>query len=323
MAAPIGLIVNPASGRDMRRLVSLGATVGNAEKVATALRAIAGAAAMGAADVILMPDGAGLAQRIRKGAPAGSVRLAEIEVRGRGIDARHAAAAMRAAGCAAVIVLGGDGTCREAAAGLGEVPMLALSTGTNNAFPEMIESTLAGMAAGALASGRVAAAEVCRRAPILRLDGALSDHALVDAALVDTAGIGAGAVWEVARIRRLALARPSAGCIGLSAIGAFADPLAPLGLGLTLASAGRRVAAPIAPGVVAAVHVATSERLAVGGGMTFEGPGTLALDGERLATLRRGESVRVTLRDDGPWRIDVARCLAAAAEMSCLEADAA
>jgi hypothetical protein len=315
MPAPIGLIVNPASGRDMRRLVSLGATVGNAEKVATALRAIAGAAALGVDDFILMPDGAGVAQRIQKAAPAGFSRMAAINVRGRGTDARNAAAAMRQAGCAAVIVLGGDGTCREAAGGLVDVPMLALSTGTNNAFPEVIEGTLAGMAAGALACRLAAAAEVCRRAPILRLSGAVTDHALVDAALVDTVGVGAGAVWEVERVRKLALARPSTGCIGLSAIGGFADPAAPQGLGLTLGTGGRTVTAPIAPGVVRRVDVLASERLSAGSGMTFAGPGTLALDGERLSTLRLGEVVRVTLCDDGPVRIDVTRCLAAVADV--------
>ena len=55
---------------------------------------------------------------------------------------------------AAVVLLGGDGTMRAAAPGLGDTPMLALSTGTNNAFPIMMEATVAGMAVGLIATGR-------------------------------------------------------------------------------------------------------------------------------------------------------------------------
>ncbi len=46
------------------------------------------------------------------------------------------------------MLLGGDGTMRAAVPGLGRTPMLALSTGTNNAFPIMLEATVAGVAVG-------------------------------------------------------------------------------------------------------------------------------------------------------------------------------
>jgi len=62
-------------------------------------------------------------------------------------------AQMMAGHCsAAVVLLGGDGTMRAAVPGLGDTPMLALSTGTNNAFPVMIEATVAGMALGMIAT---------------------------------------------------------------------------------------------------------------------------------------------------------------------------
>ena len=47
---------------------------------------------------------------------------------------------------AAIVVLGGDGTHRVVAAHCGDIPLLALSTGTNNAFPELREATVAGLA---------------------------------------------------------------------------------------------------------------------------------------------------------------------------------
>ena len=61
---------------------------------------------------------------------------------------------MRAAGAAAIVVLGGDGTHRVVAKACGDVPLCALSTGTNNAFPEMREATVAGLATGLVATGR-------------------------------------------------------------------------------------------------------------------------------------------------------------------------
>ena len=59
---------------------------------------------------------------------------------------------MRAAGVAAIVVLGGDGTHRVVAKACGDVPICALSTGTNNAFPEMRETTVAGLATGLVAT---------------------------------------------------------------------------------------------------------------------------------------------------------------------------
>src|SRR6478609_12196376 len=74
---------------------------------------------------------------------------------------------------AAVVLLGGDGTMRAAAPALGDTPMLALSTGTNNAFPIMLEATVAGMALGLIATGRADAP--LRRAKVLHVDIARAD----------------------------------------------------------------------------------------------------------------------------------------------------
>ncbi|RXL61777.1 ATP-NAD kinase, partial [Citrobacter sp. AAK_AS5] len=51
------------------------------------------------------------------------------------------------------------GTHRAVAMRCGDVPITTLSTGTNNAFPDLREATTAGFATGLLASGRVSRAE--------------------------------------------------------------------------------------------------------------------------------------------------------------------
>lgn len=62
---------------------------------------------------------------------------------------------MRAAGVKAIIVLGGDGTHRAVACECADVPIAGLSTGTNNAFPEIGESTITAMAVGLYATGKL------------------------------------------------------------------------------------------------------------------------------------------------------------------------
>src|SRR5919201_599750 len=63
---------------------------------------------------------------------------------------------MRARGVGAIVVLGGDGTHRLVAKHCDTIPLCALSTGTNNVFPELREATVAGLATGLVATGDVA-----------------------------------------------------------------------------------------------------------------------------------------------------------------------
>ena len=66
----------------------------------------------------------------------------------------QAVAAICETGARAIVVLGGDGTHRVVARACGDVPICALSTGTNNAFPEWRETTVAGLATGFYVTGR-------------------------------------------------------------------------------------------------------------------------------------------------------------------------
>ena len=54
--ARIGIIANPASGKDIRRLVSYATTIDNSEKVNICKRAVLAAEALGVRDVVFMPD---------------------------------------------------------------------------------------------------------------------------------------------------------------------------------------------------------------------------------------------------------------------------
>ena len=50
-------------------------------------------------------------------------------------DSSRAAKAMREAGVGCIVTLGGDGTNRVVAKECGDIPIMPISTGTNNVFP--------------------------------------------------------------------------------------------------------------------------------------------------------------------------------------------
>ena len=90
------------------------------------------------------------------------------------------------AGCDTVVSLGGDGTNRAITRAAPDVNLVALSTGTNNVFPQLLEPTIGGMVAGLVAAGRLSRAHLARRAKVLRLrfSNGTTDVGLIDAALL-------------------------------------------------------------------------------------------------------------------------------------------
>lgn len=324
-AAPIGLIANPASGKDIRRLVAHASTFDNAEKVNIVRRVLAGAVAQGATHFLYMRDehdlvGAAL-DALRE--PPDCEPLA-TPCTGTAVDTERAARAMCEAGCGVVVSLGGDGTNRMIARGWREAPLIAISTGTNNVFPLMLEGTVAGAAAGLIATGAMSLTEVSTRAKriALTVEDEADDLALIDAALVAGAFAGTRAIWDVAGLRQIVLARAEPAAVGLSAIGGLLDPLGASdegGLDIELcgedaAGAALRTLAPIAPGRYEEIALRRVRRLAPGAPVELRGPGLLALDGERERRLTPGQRAVARVLRDGPQVVDVAQTLRLAAE---------
>lgn len=322
----VGVIANPSSGKDIRRLVARGSVFDNNEKVNIVRRALLGLDSVGVRRVVFMPDYFSIVPRALDGARlrlrAEALQMA-VEADQR--DSIRAARLMAEAGVACVITLGGDGTNRAVAHGCGEVPLVPVSTGTNNVFSVMVEGTLAGLAAGLVAVRAVEPAEVTRptkRLDVL-LDGERVDLALVDVAFSRERFVGSRAIWNPYAVRELVLAQAEPGSIGLSAIGAHLRPVsrnAAQGLYLRLAnpaSGGReeetpevQVLAPIAPGLVTPVGVRAHRLLEVGETVELEpAHGCLALDGEREMVVQPRQRVAVKLTFDGPRVVDVERTL--------------
>jgi predicted polyphosphate/ATP-dependent NAD kinase len=330
----VGIIANPASGRDIRRLVAHGTVFDNNEKTAIVRRVLLGLEAVGIARVAYMPEhDFGILPRalsLQQGQTSGLHLEAfplSMPVLGTSADSTRAAQLLAALGAGCIITLGGDGTNRAVAKGCGTVPLVPISTGTNNVFPGFIEGTIAGMAAGLVASARVDSHAV-RRVPWLevRVNEAARDNALVDVVASSLPFVGSRAIWDLSTVREIVLSRVAPATIGLSALGgallnaSSEEKDAQPGMHIVLGQSDKQVLAPLAPGLIKWVGVTSYRRLALESVVQFQpGAGTIALDGEREIELATQALVEVKLSPDGPFVVDVPAALQAAARAGYLQ----
>lgn len=340
----VGIIANPAASKDIRRLVAQGRVIPDWEKVNIVRRALLGLQAMGIGEVIAMPDSSHLCQRARDDSQLNlDLSLLEMPTYHTEGDTIRAASMMEEQGARCLITLGGDGTNRAVACGTCALPIIPISTGTNNVFPQMIEGTLAGLAAGVVASGRMPPewASVVSKTLAVYVDGEFRDMALIDVAFSRERYVATRAIWDLSTLYEVFLTRCEPSSIGLSSVGARLEVVTSSdagGLRYVLGEKGQgsnetergsygpaaaanaedsstQVLAPIAPGIVAEVPIARWERLAEGQRFEVEGRhSSVALDGERAFTVTPGQRVEVSIQRNGPPVVQVDRALQMAAE---------
>ena len=327
MSSPlVGIIANPASGRDIRRLVAHGTIFDNNEKTAIVRRVLVGLEAVGIRQVAYMPEhDYGILPRaltkLRDHTFSLKALPLEMPVLGTSADSTRAAHQLAEMGAGCIITLGGDGTNRAVARGCGAVPLIPISTGTNNVFPTFLEGTIAGMAAGLVARDMRDGKAVVRQAPCLevRVDDVTVESALVDVVVSSLPFVGARALWDTSVVREVVLARVIPGAIGFSALGgALLDSgnerHERAGMHIVLGADGSQVIVPLAPGLVTWVGITEHRWLAINDIVRFQpGVGTLALDGEREIELSTTSKVEVQLCADGPYVVNVPATLEGAA----------
>ena len=369
----IGIVANPASGKDIRRLVSYATVIDNNEKVNITKRIVLAASALGIERVYFMPDtfrigGTVKDELTRERALSCEVEVVDMPLTASAADSQQAARSMEALGVGCIVVLGGDGTCRAVAKGITDVPIVPISTGTNNVYPTLIEGTVAGLAAAAEAL--IGGHRCCIRDKRIELylNGELADIALIDAVLSDQIFVGSKAIWDMSSVRRVVVTRCHPASIGFSAIAGCVEIVRDTDdCGFTLATSpkaggspgsgrgsspgsdrgsgegggeggsegsdeggpgggpgsgrGRLVRAPIAAGVLEDVYVEDERFLPLGSDytMTADGPGTVALDGERELKVKAHDVLRFRVCQNGPWRVDTRRILEEAKSLGYFE----
>ncbi|MEW6640451.1 MAG: NAD(+)/NADH kinase [Pseudomonadota bacterium] len=329
MTPIVGIIANPVSARDIRRVVANASSLQIADRANILLRVLAALAACGVAQVLMMPERGGIAGHVLRGIerarPQGghfpAVHWLDMPVTGTAEDSRCAARLMRNAGAAAIVVLGGDGTHRAVVSQCGGVPIAGISTGTNNAFPEHREPTITGLAAGLAATAQVPRATALVVNKIIEVSvGGTTDLALVDVAFVTDGYVGARAVWRMDTLRELFVTFADPEVIGLAAIAGLIEPVSRRQSGGLMvrfaptATASTVLNAPIAPGVIAPVGIDDWRLMParVPFAPTLRS-GSIALDGERELSFSARDEVSVTLRDGAFHTIDVAATMKFAA----------
>ena len=319
----VGIIANPASGKDIRRLVAYASLMDNRDKMDLVRRLILGAQSTGVDEIVIMPDyyglGAGAVSGLTRCALHCEVSILEMPVTGTQEDSATAMQKMKEQGIGCVITVGGDGTNRAAALGDRSVPLIPVSTGTNNVFPGMVEATTAGIAAGLVAGGLVEGDGVVtvHKRLVVAVDGRERDMALIDAVVLDQAFVGARAVWNIGEVRQIFCTRAQPETIGLSAIGGGicrVDPEDDWGLYLEIGDGRWRTRAAVLPGVIQEVGVREVRRLALGEETAISiRPCLIALDGERELTVAADDDVTVRVERDGPCVVDINKVIRLAA----------
>jgi predicted polyphosphate/ATP-dependent NAD kinase len=324
--ATIGIIANPASGKDIRRLVAYGTVFNNLEKVNIVRRILLGLAAAGVEKVVYMPDYYGIVPNAVGGLsnrhrPPLEITAVDMELTGNQIDSYQAALEMNRCGVGCIITMGGDGTNRMVAKGCGKTPILPISTGTNNVFPEMVEGTIAGLAAGVVAGGRFCGPKAIHSTKklIINKNGVPVDIALIDAVVLKDIFIGSRAVWDAERIRQAVVTRGEAHNIGISSIAGNLEPVGIMeerGLAMEFGDCEVNLMAPIAPGLIQPVRVKNYRSLEIDEEVAvIEVPSIIALDGEREVEVKEGEEASIKLTFDGPRVVDIKSALREAVAM--------
>ena len=319
-----GIIANPISARDIRRVISNAAGLQITERANIVLRVLACLAVCGIEDVVMMPDKGGILAQVKRDMDRSvnrgevqfpRVRYVDMPVTGEVADTHRAAMAMRTEGVSAIVVLGGDGTHRAVVTECGDIPVAGISTGTNNAFPEHREPTITGLAVGLAITGKVpeAIAYAYNKRISVFLNGKRREIALVDAVIVTDRYIGSRALWRTETFRELLVAFASPEAIGMSAVAGLLEPIRrsePEGLFVELApieQAKFSLLVPIAPGYVRPIGVQSWRRikpnLAV---IPVTRQGSIALDGEKELPFSESDYLEIVLEDRAFRTVNVA-----------------
>ncbi len=313
--APLAILVNPMSGRDVRRLAARASTMTFEAKRDIVARVAAGADSVGVTDIFVTAEPFRIASlALQHMGLKARVHVLEHKLANDASDTERAMRLYVEAGCNTVVSLGGDGTNRAIVRHFPDISLIPLSTGTNNVFPVLAEPTVAGLVAGLDARGLLDDS-LKHRVKVLHIKTPTQrDVGLIDAALLRRDHVGNLLPFDAARLDQLVLTRAEPASVGMSPIGGLLHPVSAADDGGLLVELDPAAAhsdlvttfpAPVSPGLFQQVSVRSTTPLAFDVPVIVRGPGVLALDGDRDHRLDEGQHATVTIRRDGPWVADL------------------
>tara|TARA_B100000959_G_scaffold77196_1_gene81980 strand:- start:171 stop:1136 length:966 start_codon:yes stop_codon:yes gene_type:complete len=310
----IGVIANPSAGKDIRRLVASGRIISNQEKANIISRFITGLISKGIRDFYFMPDKSGLCKpAIENYRDKININFLDTKFYDGPEQTLIAASLLNDIKCDCVLVLGGDGTNRLVAKKINQIPLIPLSTGTNNAFPLMIDPTIAGIAAGFFVNLRRGKKKYLIRNPYInvKVDENEKDIALIDLAISKQNFVGSKAIWDPEMLEELFLTKSSPLTIGLSSIGSrVLSANKNKGMRIIFGEQGKVIYAPIAPGLISTLKVKKWSLMNPDEIIKIENfSGTIALDGEREIEIFGNNKIEISYKKSGPYIIDIIKSI--------------
>lgn len=298
----VGLVANPASSKDVRRLTGLARVIDIEEKANLVARLLVGLGSVPGIEVLALDDRSGLVRRAVKqaGSPGAPVGYLPVEAEGSEVDTRNAASALADLAAKALVTVGGDGTVRAAAEGWPSAPLVPIAAGTNNAFALSDEPTVVGLATAIAVIEQPGAFVDTTAVEVHTSEGVAT--AVIDAVVVRNSWVGAGAIWEPGELVEALVTSSRRTAVGIASISAALGPLQSGHARHIRFGRNTTVRAVFGPGVVLDVAVADHEDLPIGTLVTLTADGGLvALDGERRLPAANGSASVI----NGPRILDL------------------
>lgn len=144
----------------------------------------------------------------------------------------------------------------------------------------------------------------------ISINGRFADIALVDAVITADLWVGAKAIWDTGKLRRVIATRCHPASIGFSSVAGCVGVVRDtddFGVDAVLGDAGERVLAPVAAGVLSPVRLSHIERMPLDRPLNIplSEPCMIALDGERELRGRSGDVLTFTVTRRGPQRVKI------------------
>jgi len=318
----IGIIANPFSGRDIRRFTSFAFSVTNPEKENMVTRMILSLQAFDVDNIYLMPDSYRLNSNIvakvlsTHGAKNNVHIIDTVFPIDKPSDTVESIEEMIRRGVKVLIVMGGDGTNRLAAKTTKDIPIIAVSTGTNNVYPTFSEGTAVGSAAAFIATHGYDIPGIIRDKQLeIYINDELADIATVDILICKNPFTGSKAVWKLDEIEDIFVCRTRSVAIGFSSIIGCQVNCSDdddFGYRTFVGRGGVHIRPQFEPGKITPMEVEKPEKIEVGeNGYVFykDYNGTVALDGERTVTFKAGDKLEVKVSRNGPLRAELAKVM--------------